>query len=202
MKNDTLNGFEFEPLIETNVFVFTEAKPGEPSSGSVEILAKGLETKFNQVTTIDTSTPESWANLLAFNRDAVSHFLTYPEELVVAKPLVTVAFLNWNTTLEFIENLIVYGQQTNPLVEDLLICDLSSLLHSQHGKDIQKRFAKAGLLQDCFDILDSAGSFSGLANMISSKSLRQQRMRMQTYEPILRRLNRAEANGKKSVGAK
>ena len=84
-----------------------------------------------------------------------------------------------------LDNLILYGQALNPLVEELLMCDISSLLSCQQGKEIQNKMAKAGILQNCYE----GFNMRDLNERIMSKSVSQQRMRLQTCDYILRRAN-------------
>ena len=180
------NGYEFEPEVEATVFVLAELPAGNPATASVNILSQGFKSKFGDVTVVDASVQETWDSLNAFSQDATSYFLTNPGELITAaKPVVTVAFLNWNTSMNFIDNLILYGQALNPLVEELLMCDISSLLSCQQGKEIQNKMAKAGILQNCYE----GFNMRDLNERIMSKSVSQQRMRLQTCDYILRRAN-------------
>ena len=180
------NGYEFEPEVEATVFVLAELPAGNPATASVNILSQGFKSKFGDVTVVDASVQETWDSLNAFSQDATSYFLTNPGELITAaKPVVTVAFLNWNTSMNFIDNLILYGQALNPLVEELLMCDIFSLLSCQQGKEIQNKMAKAGILQNCYE----GFNMRDLNERIMSKSVSQQRMRLQTCDYILRRAN-------------
>lgn len=186
------NRFEEEPLINTNVFILADLPPESLTTESIEILEQDFRKKFDVVTTINTSIPDMWPQLISMSQEAVNYYLTYPSELITAKPSITVAFLHWNTLPDFITNLIAYGQQTNPLVEDLLICDTCSTLTAQSGREIKTRLAHAGLLQNCYDIYNAVNTTieQGLSDLIVSKSFQQQRARKQTYYPILKHYER------------